>query len=51
VELVKHSTTLGGIGETLQNNWWNWLSITQHLVELEKHYTTLDGIGKTLHNT
>jgi hypothetical protein len=40
VELVKHYTTLGGIGK----------NITQHLMELVKHYTTLDEFGETLHN-
>jgi hypothetical protein len=45
VELVKHYKILGGIGETLQNTWWNWLSIPQRLVELVKHYKIIGGIG------
>jgi hypothetical protein len=36
---------LGGIGETLQNTWWNWLSIPQRLMELVKHYKIIGGIG------
>jgi hypothetical protein len=44
-ELVKHYKILGGIGETLQNTWWNWLSIPQRLMELVKHYKIIGGIG------
>jgi hypothetical protein len=50
VKLVKHYTTLDGIGKPLHNTWWKWWNITQPLVELVRHYTTLSQIGETLHN-